>query len=101
MLQKNEEETYNNLQDKRNKRKPKYKVGDFVRPAEKRSIFSKGDSTNWSYKLYTITEIIDDIIPRYHIDFLPERHTEALLKKRILTLDENETVIEKFKSYFK
>ena len=49
---KNEEEIYNNLQDKRTKRNPKYKVGDFVRTADKRSIFSKGDSTNWSYKLY-------------------------------------------------
>ena len=45
----NEEEIYNNLQDKRIKRKPKYKEGDFVRTADKRSIFSKGDSTIWSY----------------------------------------------------
>ena len=53
-----EDAIHNNLQDKRKKRKPKYKVGDFVRTADKRSIFSKGDSTYWSYKLYLITEII-------------------------------------------
>ena len=94
---KNEEEIYNNLVDKRNKRKPKYKVGDFVRTADKRSIFSKGDSTNWSYKLYKITEVIDDNIPSYHIDFLPERYNEALLKKSRLTLEENGTVIKKLK----
>ena len=52
---KNEEEIYNILQDERTKRKPKYKVEDFVRTADKRSNFSKGDSTNWSYKLYKIT----------------------------------------------
>ena len=75
----NEEEIYNNPQDKRIKRKPKHKVGDFVRTADKRSIFSIGDSTNWSYKLYRITEIIDDNIPSYHIDFLPERYNEASL----------------------
>ena len=94
---KNEEEIYNNLVDKRNKRKPKYKVGEFVRTADKRSIFSKGDSTNWSYKLYKITEVIYDNIPSYHIDFLPERYNEALLKKSRLTLEENGTVIKKLK----
>ena len=69
-----EEEIYNILQDKRTKRKSNHKVGDFVRTADKRSIFSKGDSTNWSYKLYKITEIMVDYIPSYHIDFLPERY---------------------------
>ena len=99
---KNEEEVNKKLQDKRNKRKPKYnKVGDFVRTADQRSIFSKGDSTNWSYKLYTITEIIDDIIPSYHIDILPERYNEASLKKSRLTLEENETVFKKLKNRFK
>ena len=94
---KNEEEIYNNLQGKRTKRKPKYKVGDFVRTADKRSIFSNSDSTKWSYKLYKISEIIDDNIPSYRIDFLPERYNEALLKKSRLTLKENETVTKKLK----
>ena len=29
----------------------------------------------------TITEIIDDKIPSYHNNYLPERYNEALLKK--------------------
>ena len=87
---KNENEVYNNLQDKRKKQKPKYKLGDLVRTADKRNIFSKGDSTNWSNKLYTITEIIDDTIPSYHINYLPERYNEAILKKTKLSLKENE-----------
>ena len=91
----NESEVYTNLQDKRKKRKPKKKLGDLVRTADKRNIFSKSDSTNWSYKLYTITEIIDDTIPSYRIDFLPERYNEALLKKSNLRSDENEFVMEK------
>ena len=94
---KNENEVYNNLQDKRKKQKPKYKLGDLVRTADKRNIFSKGDSTNWSNKLYTITEIIDDTIPSYHINYLPERYNEALLKKTKLSLEENEFVIKKLK----
>ena len=28
---------------------------------------------NWSYKLYEITEIINDTLPSYKIDNLPER----------------------------
>ena len=94
---KNENEVYNNLQDKRKKQKPKYKLGDLVRTADKRNIFSKGDSTNWSNKLYTITEIIDDTIPSYHINYLPERYNEALLKKTKLSFDENDFVIKKLK----
>ena len=86
---KNEDEIYNSLQDKRNKRNPKYRVGDFVRTADKGSTFSKGDSTNWSCKFYPITEIIDDTTPSHHIEYLPERYNEALLKKSKLTFDEN------------
>ena len=37
--------------------------------------------TNWSYKLFKIIEIFYDTIPCYHIDNLPERYNEALLKK--------------------
>ena len=97
----NESEVYTTLQDKRTKRKPKYKLGDLVRTADTRNFCSKSDSTNWSYKLYTITEIIYDTIPSYRIDFLPERYDEALLKKSKLTLDENEVVMQKLKIYFK
>ena len=97
----NESEVYTNLQDKRKKRKPKYNLGDLVRTADKRNIVSKGDSTNCSDKLYTITEIIDDTIPSYRIDFLPERYNEALLKKSKLTYDENEVVLQKLNIHFK
>ena len=41
---------------------------------------------NWSYKLYKLTEIINDTIPSYRIDNLPERYNEALLKKTELTM---------------
>ena len=94
-LKKNEGYVYKNLLDKRNKIKPKYEIGDLVRTADLKKTFSKGDTTNWSYKLYKITEIIIDIIPSYHIDNLPERYNEALLKKTELTLKENNSVMKK------
>ena len=49
---------------------------------------------NWSYKLYKITEIKKDQIPSYHIDNLPERYNEALLKKRNVTMKEKKPVFK-------
>ena len=60
-----------------------------------KKMFSKRDTTNWSYKLYKITEIIKDTIPSYHIDNLPERYNESLLKKSELTMKENKDVMKK------
>ena len=97
----NESKVYANLQDKRTKRKPKYNLGDLVRTADTRNIFSKSDTTNWSYNLYTITEVIDDTIPSYRISFLPERYNEALLKKSRLTIDENKNIMKKLNLFQK
>ena len=72
-LKKNEGFVYKNLLDKRKKVNPKFQINNLVRVADLKKTFSKGDTTNWSYKLYKITEIINDTIPTYHIDNLPER----------------------------
>ena len=94
-LKKNEGYVYKNLLDKRKKMKPKYEIGDLVRTADLKKTFSKGDTTNWSYKLYKITEIINDTIPSYRVDNLSERYNESLLKKTELTLKENNSVMNK------
>ena len=94
-LKKNEGYVYKNLLDKRKKVKPKFQINDLVRTADLKKTFSKGDTTNWSYKLYKITEIINDTIPSYHIDNLPERYNESLVKKTDLTLKENDNVMKK------
>ena len=96
-LQKNEGYVYNNLLDKRKKVKQKFQINDVVRTADLKKTFSKGDTTNWSYKLYKITEIFNDTIPAYHIDNLPERYNESLLKKTELTMKENDNVMKKLK----
>ena len=90
----NEEEVFSNLRDKRIKQKPKFKLGQLVRTADIKKVFSKGDSTNWSYKLYTITEIINDTIPSYRIDYLPERYNENLLLPTKLSLEQNNQVMK-------
>ena len=62
-LKKNEGYAYKNLLDRRKKIKPKFQVNDLVRTADLRDKrFLKSDTTNWSYKLYKITEIINDTI---------------------------------------
>ena len=94
-LKKNEGYVYKNLLDKRKKVKPKFQINDHVRTAVLKKTFSKGDTTNWSHKLYKITEIIKDTIPSYKIDNLKERYNEALLKKTELTLKENNSVMKK------
>ena len=96
-LKKNEGYVYKKLLDKRKKVTPKFQVNDLVRTADLKKTFSKADTTNWSYKLYKITEIINDTIPSYKIDNLKERYNEALLKKTELTLKENNSVMKKLR----
>ena len=96
-LKKNEGFVFKNLLDKRKKIKPKYQTNDIVRTADLKKTFSKSDTTNWSYKLYKITEIINDTIPSYKIGNLPERYNESLLKKTELTIKENDNVMKKVK----
>ena len=62
---------YQNLRDKRVKQKAKFKLGQLVRTADIKRVFSKGDSTNYSYKLYTTTEVIHNTIPSHRKDYLP------------------------------
>ena len=98
----NEKEVYSNLQDKRRKLNPKYILTHRniltrnirLRTADIKRVFSKGDSTNWSYKLYTITEVIHDTIASYRINNLPERYKENLLLPTKLTLEQDNQVMK-------
>ena len=91
----NEKIICSNLQDKRKILNPKYKLGQLVRTADVKKVFSKGDSTNYSYKIYTVTQVMYDTIPSYRIDYLPERYNENLLLPTKLTFDENNQVMKK------
>ena len=97
-LKKNEGCVYKNLLDKRKKTTAKFQINDLVRTVDLKRTFSKGVTTNWSYKLYKITEIINDTIPSYKINNLPERYNESLLKKTELPLKENNSVMKKLNS---
>ena len=86
-LKKNEGYVYEHLLNKRKKIKPKFQINNLVRTADLKKTFSKGDTTNWSYKFYKNTEIINDTIPSYKIENLKQRYNESLLKKTELTME--------------
>ena len=65
----NEKAVFGNLQDRREIQKLKFKLGQLVRTADIKRVFSKNDSTNYSCNIYTKTEIIHDTIPSYRINF--------------------------------
>ena len=94
-LKKNEGYVYKNLLDKRKKVTPKFQINDLVRVADLRKTFSKGDTTSWSYNLYKVAEFINDSIPCYRLDHLPERYNESLVKKTELSMKENNSVMKK------
>ena len=96
-LKKNEGYVYKDLLDKGKKVDPKFQLNNLVRVADLKKTFSKGDTTNWSYILYKITEIINDTIASYRLDNLPERYNESLLKKTNLTMKEDDKVMKKLK----
>ena len=94
-LKKNEGYVYKILLDKRKKITPRFQITDLVRTEDLKKTFSKSDTTNWSYKLYKITEKINDTILSYKIDNLIERYNESLLKKTDLTMKENKDLMKK------
>ena len=47
---------------------PKLKVGDYVRNADKRNIFSKGYTSNWNRELFKVNEVLKTKPPTYKIE---------------------------------
>ena len=58
-----EKAVFDNLKDKKEIQKPKLQLAQLVGTVDNKRVFSKGVSTNWSKKLYTITEVIHYTIP--------------------------------------
>ena len=48
--------------------KPKFKVGDYVRNADKRNILSKGYTSNWNRELFKVNEVLKTKPPTYKIE---------------------------------
>ena len=63
--------------------KPKCKLGDLIRTANKKNVFSEMDTTKWYHNFYTITETLETNIPTNPINNLPGPYNDALLRKTI------------------
>ena len=71
-----------------------FQVNNLVRVADLTKMLSKGNTTNWSYKLYKIIETFKDTISSFCIDNLSERYKEAFSENTKLSLKENKAVIK-------
>ena len=58
---------------KSTKATPKFKVGDYVRNADKLIIFSKGYTSNWNRELLKVNEVLNTQPPTYKIEDRMER----------------------------
>ena len=72
LVKKQKKEVYSNLKDNREVRKPKIKLGQLFRTADIKILFIESERTNWSYILFTKTEVIHDTIPSYRFTYLRE-----------------------------
>ena len=91
----NEKAVYSNLIDKRGKQKPKSKLGDLVRISDIKSVFTEGDSKNYSIEFYTLTDRVHETIQSDRINYLPERYNQNLLLPTKLSADEIRKVMQK------
>ena len=78
--------------------KPKLKVGDFVRNADKRNIYSKGYTSNWNRELFKINEVLNTNPPSYKIEdifgeVIESRYYEQELLKSAFDFDTNDDVL--------
>ena len=61
----NENLVFDNLHDNSEKQNTNFEIRQIVPTADIKRVFSKGASTNYSYKFYTFTEVLHDTILNY------------------------------------
>ena len=86
-------------QIKSTKATPKFKVGDYVRNADKRNIFSKGYTSNWKRELFKVNEYLKTQPPTYKIEdingkIIEGKYYEQELLKSEFDFESNNKVIE-------
>ena len=79
--------------------KPKLKVGDYVRNADKRNIFSKGYTSNWNRELFKVNEVLKTQPPTYKIEdtngeIIEGKYYEQELLKSKFDFESNNKVLE-------
>ena len=86
--------------------KPKLKVGDYVRNADKRNIFSKGYTSNWNRELFKVNEVLKTQPPTYKIEdtngeIIEGKYYEQELLKSEFDFESNNKVLESLNMFLK
>ena len=79
--------------------KPKLKVGDYNRNADKRNTFSKGYTSNWNRELFKVNEVLKTRPPTYKIEhingeIINGKYYEQELLKSEFDFESNNKVLE-------
>ena len=87
---------------KSTKATPKFKVGVYVRNADKRNIFSKGYTSNWNRELFKVNKILKTQPPTYKIEnmnreIIEGKYYEQELLKSEFDFESNNEVLESLK----
>ena len=86
--------------------KPKLKVGDYVRNADKRNIFSKGYTSNWNRELFKVNEVLKTQPPTYKIEdingeIIEGKYYEQELLKSEFDFESNNKILESLNIFLK
>ena len=84
---------------KSTKATPKFNVGEYVRNADKRNIFSKGYTSNWNRELFKVNEVLNTQPLTYKIEdmngeIIEGKHYEQELLKSEFEFESNNKVLE-------
>ena len=87
---------------KSTKATPKAKVGDYVRNADKRNIFSIGYTSNWNRELLKVNEVLKTQPPTYKIEdingeIIEDKYYEQEQLKSEFDFESNNKVLESLK----
>ena len=78
---------------------PKFKVGDYVRNADRRNSFSKGHTSNWNRELFKVNKVLKTQPPTYKIEDIngeirEGKYFEQELLKPEFDFESNNKVLE-------
>ena len=85
---------------------PKFQVGDFVRVPDKRSVYSKGYTTNWNRELFKIHSINKTNPVTYTLndengEIIQRKYYEQELLRSIFNFDSNNKTLESMNIFHK
>ena len=96
--------TYTKIKSKGKPGYAQFKVGDYIRNADKRNIFSKGYTSNWNRELFKVNEILNTQPLTYKIEdmngeIIEGKYYEQELLKSEFVFESNNKILESLKIF--